>query len=120
MRTYSFESITARIVLIFKESFCRPQKFLINGIPADSSDFGTLSDTEADSVQCAGTSCGNMQFRPSFPPSRAALTKFGISDADYEWIARRLQHELSFGTCNWCNVPSPKQVRMALTNSNPF
>lgn len=79
--------------------FCATKEFTINGIKADKNDFGEQSDIDSDSAEKYG--CGNMQFecKESTPE---ILSKYSITQSEYDEIAEKLSEILSFGRCGWC------------------
>lgn len=79
-------------------SLCALEKFEINGIKADDSDFGDTEDIDEDNAEEYG--CGDMQFIPK-PPTQEVLDKYKINKADYNKICEELDC-LSFGECGWC------------------
>lgn len=88
-----------RLELSFCSSFCATSTFIINGIDADESDFGSQGDEGSDYAEEYG--CGNMVFsRKDSTPE--VLKKYGITGPEYELIAGQLEAGLSFGTCGWC------------------
>lgn len=87
------------MVLILKimGSYCSTELFTINGILANSSDFGSSWDV------CVKENygCVNMQFHAS-PSSNKVLKKYKISTDEYSEICKKLKEGLSFGKCGWC------------------
>ena len=80
-------------------SLCSTSTFTINGIDADSDDFGEQDDQ--DSWNAEDYACGDMAFTPN-SPSTEILSKYKIDDLEYWTIANKLQEDLSFGACGWC------------------
>ena len=88
----------SELTLSFKVFDCQTDNFLINGVHADSDDFGRqYDDSPSDDVYC-----GNMVFVPS-DPSQSILDKYGITEQEYWCIAEKLQDGLSFGACDLCS-----------------
>ena len=80
-------------------ALCSTSIFKINGIDADSNDFGSQSDTDPDSAE--DYACGNMEFIPHLP-TQEVLDKYKITSSEYLEIASKLGEGLSFGSCGWC------------------
>lgn len=78
---------------------CATATFRINGIEADSHDFGHQCDRGDDAEPYC---CADMQFI-STPPTDAILNKYGISADEYNSVCKKLEEELSFGGCHWCS-----------------
>jgi hypothetical protein len=78
---------------------CSTKVFVINGINADSEDFGDHRDDSPDTAE--PYSCGNMCFSRN-PSSKKVLKKYGITQEEYDEIADKLAEGLSFGSCGWC------------------
>jgi hypothetical protein len=78
---------------------CCTPTFVINGIQADTHDFGEKFDRSPETGEEYG--CGDMQFT-AIPPTLEVLTKYGISNIEYTLIADQLQKGLSFGQCSLC------------------
>jgi hypothetical protein len=76
---------------------CETSEFEINGVNADSSDFGRKSDH--DSAEDYG--CGDMQFY-RVPSTAEILSKYKITEDEYQEIADKLEKLLSFGPSGWC------------------
>lgn len=85
--------------LTFGESFCYTPIFKINGIDADSNDFGEQYDIDSGNAEEGG--CGDMQFT-SIDPKPEILLKYGISEDEYFEICDQLSIGLSFGSCGLC------------------
>ena len=88
-----------KLSLEFYGALCATSEFVINGIEADSEDFGEQYDANPGSAEAYG--CGNMVFEPILPHSRV-LKKYNISVDEYTLVAERLKEGLSFGCCGWC------------------
>jgi hypothetical protein len=81
-------------------ALCAISTFVINGIDADSSDFGDHGDRSPETAE--DYCCGNMQFIRS-PSTPAVLAKYGITEDEYAEICEKLETGLSFGRCGWCS-----------------
>ncbi len=80
-------------------AFCSTEVFIINGMRAESSDFGEQYDRDRDNAD--DYACGDMTFtRINAKPE--VLSKYGITEAEYELVAAQLEAVLSFGSCGWC------------------
>lgn len=79
---------------------CFLKVFKINGIKADSSDFGHQEDVDETNAPDYG--CGNMQFI-SKHATQDVLDKYDITVEDYNEILNELDRCLSFGYCDWCS-----------------
>jgi hypothetical protein len=78
---------------------CALERFIINGIDADLSDFGETEDMDAANAE--EYACENRQFVPEMPTDEV-LAKYKINLADYKEICERLQCALAIGSCGWC------------------
>ncbi len=81
------------------DSLCVTELFVINGISADSDDFGTQGDNDADNAEDYG--CGDMIFERK-TDTNEILKKYNITKEEYEKTAEKLEKGLSFGCCGWC------------------
>ena len=88
-----------KLELEFGHAFCYTPVFKINGIYADSDDFGEKYDRDTENAEDYG--CGDMQFTRIDPKSEV-LNKYNISETEYYEIAEKLESGLSFGCCGWC------------------
>jgi len=81
------------------DCLCEMSVFEINDIDADKNDFGTQQDESRETAEQYG--CGNMRFsrRPSTPE---VLSKYGITENEYDEVCDKLEAGLSFGCCGWC------------------
>lgn len=72
--------------------------FEINGVDADYDDFGEKYDRGSDAENYA---CANMQFtgKDSTPE---ILSKYSITQSEYDDVVSELADKLSFGSCGWC------------------
>jgi hypothetical protein len=78
---------------------CSCEKFTINGIDADSYDFGESEDIRPDLAEPYG--CGSHEFAPKMP-TQEVLNKYNINVDEYAEIAGELQSALYVGQCGWC------------------
>jgi len=85
--------------LEFGTALCYTPTFRINGIRANSGDFGEQGDRAPEKSE--GYACGNMQFT-RVPATPEVLEKYGITGPDYELVAGQLEVRLSFGLCSCC------------------
>ena len=80
--------------------FCAADEFIINGIDADSDDFGEQGDESSYTAEeyC----CGDMKFtRNDSTPE--VLAKYKINQEEYDAICDKLTEGLSFGACGLCS-----------------
>lgn len=80
-------------------SFCATSVFTINRIDADYEDFGEKYDRDSDSAEEFG--CGNMTFTGNRSTPKV-LTKYKITEEEYQQVVSKLEDGLSFGSCGWC------------------
>lgn len=80
-------------------ALCATSEFVINGIDADSNDFGYQGDSDRENAD--DYACGNMRFEPK-APDESVLQKYSIDELEYWTIANKLADSLSFGNCGWC------------------
>lgn len=88
-----------QLELEFGKYFCYARTFTVNGIDADTSDFGEQYDRNPEDAEPYG--CGNMRFT-RIDPKHEVLAKYEISETEYHEIASELEDGLSFGYCGWC------------------
>ena len=88
-----------KLELEIYSSLCAASKFIINGICAESSDFGYQGDQDDDSPEYH---CGDMQFEGK-RATQDVLDKYGISISEYNFIVGQLEAGLSFGSCGSCS-----------------
>lgn len=93
------KGIDMKVELEFGTSLCYMPTFIINGIDAESSDFGEQYDRNSQIAEDYG--CGDMQFT-RIDPTEDVLEKYGITEVEYFNIAEKLEEGLSFGNCGWC------------------
>ena len=82
-------------------ALCALRLFDINGIAADTHDFGEQGDADPDSAE--DYCCGDMRFTRHESPREGVLTKYGITFEEYDAICFELEDTLSFGSCGWCS-----------------
>lgn len=82
------------------EYFCSVGDFTINGVIADTEDFGSQGDKSPDDAEEYG--CGNMTFTPHDRLSPGVLAKYSITPDEFRFIAAGLAKQLSFGGCGLC------------------
>jgi hypothetical protein len=80
-------------------SLCATSVFVINGITADSADFGDQCDHDNNNAEDYG--CGDMVFTRK-QPDDGVLNKYKISKQEYEEVCEKLEDRLSFGYCDLC------------------
>lgn len=78
---------------------CSTKIFRINGIEADTDDFGEKYDEEPYDAPEFG--CGYMQFHP-YSPNPQVMKKYHINAQEWYEICDKLANGLSFGYCGWC------------------
>ena len=82
------------------DALCTTKTFKINGIDADTDDFGENNDH--DEANAEAYCCGNMHFDPKLP-TEEVLNKYKITVGEYGTICNELESKLSFGNCGWCS-----------------
>lgn len=87
--------------LEFGRAFCYTKIFEINGIKADSQDFGEQYDRDSENAE--DYCCGNMQFTRFDEPKEFIFSKYNINIEEYNQICLKLENGLSFGCCGWCS-----------------
>ena len=85
--------------LSFYECLCSADNFTINGVNANTDDFGEQYDR--DSGNAEEYACGDMQFT-RIEPTKEVLEKYHITENEYSEICDKLESGLSFGSCGWC------------------
>ena len=80
---------------------CTTKRFYINGISADTDDFGYITDTDPDNAPDYG--CGCMEFIPSDDKMRKAMEKYSISAYEFRTVQYMLEDKLYVGSCGWCS-----------------
>jgi hypothetical protein len=80
-------------------ALCSTRIFNINGIDADSEDFGEQGDDDRENAE--QYACANMTFTPKLATD-SILKKYKITNDEYNQIAEELSGKLSFGRCGWC------------------
>ena len=86
--------------IVFGGAMCYTLKFVINGIPADSGDFGEQYDHDQENAE--DYCCGDMRFDTK-APTPEILEKYKIDELEYWTIANKLEEGLSFGCCGLCS-----------------
>lgn len=83
------------------KGMCKLAFFTINGIEADEADFGS----HYDRMPKTGNSCAckDMKFIPKNPTVKV-LEKYTLSINEYEQVCDKLDKELSFGACCFCDL----------------
>ena len=80
-------------------TLCSLEVFKINDIKAKQNDFVDKYDHCPESAESYG--CGDMR-ADVIPSTKEVLTKYGISEKEYQEIAEKVSEEISFGRCGWC------------------
>ncbi len=80
-------------------ALCATSVFIINGVDADYEDFGEKYDRDSENAEDYG--CGNMQFTGN-PSKPEILSKYKITEEEYQEVVSRLEDGLSLGCCGWC------------------
>ena len=80
-------------------AYCALRTFVINGVSANEDEFVTKYDKSPQTAEDYG--CGNMQ-ADTISPTEAVLSKYGITEAEFDTIAQDVAEKLSFGYCGWC------------------
>ena len=80
-------------------SLCSTDSFSINGVSANSSDFGDGYDHDEENAEDYG--CGDMRFDRK-PSTDEVLKKYHITESEYSEVCDVLEEKLSFGECGWC------------------
>ena len=81
-------------------ALCSLAVFEINGIEADTDDFGDNEDRSPDTAE--DYCCGDMQFEAK-PPTQEVLNKYSITADEYQEICEKIGEAISFGSCGWCS-----------------
>ena len=77
---------------------CEAETFIVNGIPAFTSDFGT-TDSRGDGEY----GCEYHKFIPYKEPKKEALEEYHINEEEYEQICEALECKLYVEHCGWCS-----------------
>jgi hypothetical protein len=77
-------------------ALCSTSEFEINGIAADSDDFGDQDDHDQENAE--DYACGDMRFERK-ASTADVLDKYKITEDEYQEIAEKLEDGLSFGWC---------------------
>jgi hypothetical protein len=86
-------------ISIYK-ALCATSEFVINGIDANSDDFGWQGDVNPENAE--DYCCANMRFIPR-QETKEILRKYSIDKEEYDEICEKLEDGLSFGSCGWCS-----------------
>lgn len=78
---------------------CELEVFTINGIAANSMDFGNMYDHNEEAKEPYG--CGDMYFESKLPTSDV-LQRYNITVDEYNTICIDLENKLYVGKCGWC------------------
>ena len=78
---------------------CATRVFIINDVTADYNDFGEQYDRERENAD--DYCCGNMLFTGN-PSTPEILSKYSITEEEYQQVVSHLEEVLSFGRCGWC------------------
>lgn len=78
---------------------CAMELFEVNGVRADSDDFGDQEDEDCENAE--DYACGDMRFRRKGSTPKI-LAKYSITEIEYAEVASKLEDGLSFGSCGWC------------------
>ena len=78
---------------------CELETFTINGKSAYSSDFGDTFDHNKRLKKHYG--CSDMRFEPQ-SSTKEVLTKYNITEEEYNKICDELEDKLCVGRCEWC------------------
>jgi hypothetical protein len=81
-------------------ALCSMRVFDVNGIAADTDDFGEQFDH--DPMNAPDYGCADMRFGRFMEPPEGVLEKYGITLSEFEEIGDELSDLLSFGSCGWC------------------
>lgn len=87
------------IIKPFHSLPCELEVFTINGIAANSMDFGDVYDHNEEAKKSYG--CGDMYFEPKLPTSEV-LQHYNITVDEYNAVCTELEKKLYVGKCGWC------------------
>jgi hypothetical protein len=79
---------------------CALETFTVNGIVADTEDFGEGFDEGWSYAE--DYACGNHIFRPFDEPPAGVCERYGITEDEWRDVAGELVGTLNVGTCGWC------------------
>jgi hypothetical protein len=79
---------------------CATSTFTINGIDADTSDFGSMESDGCPS-ECEGYDCHNKHFVPD-TVDKKIMEKYDISNNEVKEVQEKLTEILNVGDCGWC------------------
>lgn len=81
-------------------SVCLLSRFTINGLPAYETEF--VAKYDHDTTNAVAYCCGDMRC-DILPIKPQVLSRYGITEIEYEEIAQKISKLLSFGCCGWCS-----------------
>lgn len=87
------------IIKPFHSLPCELEVFTINGIAANSMDFGDVYDHNEEAKESYG--CGDMYFESKLPTSEV-LQRYNITVDEYNAVCTELEKKLYVGKCGWC------------------
>lgn len=79
---------------------CEAERFTVNGVDADKSDFGDQGDQCPEDAE--DYACGSNQFVPFESVIPEVLSKYNISEEDYRAVQAELESKFYVGSCGWC------------------
>lgn len=79
---------------------CETKMFYINGVSADTDDFGHSEDTDRYNAEPYG--CGCRQFISSDDSMAEAMARYGISESEFHEVQDMLESKLYVGSCGCC------------------
>lgn len=79
---------------------CALRTFTINGIPADTSDFGYGNDDDVSNAPEYG--CGFHCFHTELKNAPEAMKKYNLTLEQFIEVADKLEDALRVGPCGWC------------------
>lgn len=94
-----FKTLNMDLKLEIYECLCRTSIFTINGVNAHYDDFGEKYDRGTENTE--DYECDDMRFtgKDSTPE---ILTKYSITQTEYDDVVSLLSEKLSFGSCSEC------------------
>ncbi len=86
---------------------CEAQKFVVNGIEGDKSDFGDNGDVggfdyEFGPLDDENWACADNQFTPHETIPDGVLDKYGITEDEYRGVQEKCKELFAVGGCGWC------------------
>lgn len=88
-----------RLICESYNALCSLMNFEVNGIKAEEKDFGEHHDIQPELAD--DYACYNMKFIPK-PATQEVLNKYNINVDEYNEVCNKLDEQLSFGNCGWC------------------